>query len=41
MIFSKNSLIINIKSHLAQDIDTIDDWKKAELKYKLINQSEK
>ena len=40
-IFSKYSSIINIQNHLVQDIDTIEDWKKAELKYKILNKNEK
>ncbi|MAZ07754.1 MAG: pseudaminic acid cytidylyltransferase [Rickettsiales bacterium] len=40
-IFSKYSSTINIQNHLAQDIDTIEDWKKAQLKYKILYQNEK
>ncbi len=35
-IFTKNSSIIEIPNYRVQDIDTIEDWKYAELKYKIL-----
>ena len=40
-IFSKDSSIIEIPSYKVQDIDTMEDWKYAELKYKLIRSVKK
>ncbi|MEA2091908.1 MAG: pseudaminic acid cytidylyltransferase, partial [Campylobacterota bacterium] len=36
MIFSKNSSIVILPRYLVQDIDTIEDWKRAELMYKVL-----
>jgi N-acylneuraminate cytidylyltransferase len=36
-IFSSNCGAIELSQKEAQDIDTIEDWENAELKYKLIN----
>lgn len=36
-IYSDNSGVIILTMEVVQDIDNIGDWKKAELKYKLIN----
>lgn len=35
-IFTKNSSIIEIPNYRVQDIDTMEDWKYAELKYKIL-----
>lgn len=35
-IFSKNSTATVIPRHLAQDIDTLEDWHRAELMYKVL-----
>lgn len=40
-IFSKNSSIIEVPNYKVQDIDTIEDWKYAELKYKILNSVKK
>jgi len=37
VIFSKNAGAIVIKETEAHDIDTLDDWKTAEIKYKILN----
>jgi len=36
-VWTNNTSAIEISEHTAQDIDTFEDWKIAELKYKLIN----
>ena len=36
-IFGANSKMVVMPDHLVQDIDTPEDWKRAELLYKLIN----
>jgi len=38
-IFSKNSVPIYIPRYLSHDIDTLEDWKKAELVFKSLNRS--
>lgn len=35
-IFSKNSTAIILPRYLVQDIDTLEDWKRAELMYKVL-----
>lgn len=37
-IFSKNSSPILLPRHCVQDIDTLDDWRRAELLYQLLQQ---
>lgn len=37
-IFSPSSQMIVLPDYLVQDIDTLDDWKRAELLYKLLKQ---
>ena len=36
-IFNSNCNGIEIDEMIAQDIDNIDDWRKAEIKFKLLN----
>ena len=36
MIFSKNSSVVILPRHLVQDIDTIEDWKRAELMFRVL-----
>lgn len=38
-IFSNNSAIIELPSYRVQDIDTIEDWERAELLYKLLKEN--
>ena len=35
--WTENTTAIEISEQTAQDIDTLEDWEMAELKYKLIN----
>ena len=35
-IFSKNSIAIKVPAYLAHDINTIDEWKKAEIIFRLL-----
>jgi pseudaminic acid cytidylyltransferase len=35
VVFSSASLLINLPRHFVQDIDTIEDWQRAELMYKV------
>lgn len=35
--YNEKNSIIKIPNHRVQDIDTLDDWKKAEIIYKIIN----
>jgi len=35
--YNKNSTIVKIPNHRVQDIDTLDDWKNAEMIYKILN----
>ena len=39
--FTDNSLAFEISATEAQDIDTEDDWKTAELKYKILNKNKR
>lgn len=40
-IFGANSKMVVMPDHLVQDIDTTEDWERAELLYKLINSEKK
>jgi len=37
IMFGKDSIPIILPRHLVQDIDTLEDWQRAELMYKIIN----
>ena len=39
VIFSEKSIPIVLPRYLVQDIDTLEDWKRAELMYKVLNAS--
>ncbi len=36
MVFSKNSSVVILPRYLVQDIDTLEDWKRAEIMYKAL-----
>jgi N-acylneuraminate cytidylyltransferase len=38
--FGKDSIPIILPRHLVQDIDTLEDWKRAELMYQILNQNQ-
>lgn len=38
IMFGKDSIPIILPRHLVQDIDTLEDWQRAELMYKALNQ---
>ncbi len=38
IMFSKESLAIILPRHLVQDIDTLEDWKRAEIMYRVIQE---
>jgi len=38
IIFGKDSIPIILPRHLVQDIDTLEDWKRAELMYKVLEE---
>ena len=40
IIFGKDSIPIVLPRHLVQDIDTLEDWERAEILYKLIKEQE-
>lgn len=40
-MFSDDSIAILLPRHLVQDIDTPEDWERAELMYKILNQNTK
>ena len=40
-IFSHNSAVIKVPGYLAHDINTIDEWKKAELVYTILKKQKK
>ena len=40
-IFSKNSSVIRLPNSRVQDIDTLEDWSSAELKFKMLREAEK
>jgi len=37
ILFSKDSIPVVLPRHLVQDIDTLEDWNRAEILYKVIN----
>lgn len=39
VIFSKDSTPYVLASHLVQDIDTLEDWKRAELMYQVLKEA--
>lgn len=41
IMFGKDSVPIILPKHLVQDIDTLDDWHRAEIMYKVIQESNK
>ena len=41
IMFGKDSIPVILPRHLVQDIDTLEDWKNAELMYSVINQGNK
>ncbi len=41
IMFGKDSIPIVLPRHLVQDIDTLEDWKRAEYIYEVINRSKK
>lgn len=41
IMFGKNSIPIILPRHLVQDIDTLEDWQRAELMYEVLNKSAK
>jgi len=40
IIFSEKSTVVNIQPYRAMDIDTEEDWKRAELMYRLLEKKE-
>lgn len=41
IMFGKDSIPIILPRHLVQDIDTLEDWQRAEIMYKVIQEQEK
>jgi len=41
IMFGKESIPIVLPRHLVQDIDTLEDWQRAEIMYKVIKEQEK
>ena len=41
IMFGKDSIPVILPRHLVQDIDTLEDWQRAELMYKVIQEQEK
>jgi len=41
VMFGQDSIPIILPRHLVQDIDTLEDWKRAEIMYKVIQESSK
>ncbi|NOQ32558.1 MAG: pseudaminic acid cytidylyltransferase [Helicobacteraceae bacterium] len=41
IMFGKDSIPIILPRHLVQDIDTLEDWERAEIMYKVIKEKEK
>jgi len=41
IMFGKDSIPIILPRHLVQDIDTLEDWQRAEIMYKVIQESSK
>ena len=39
ILFGKDSIPIILPRHLVQDIDTLEDWKRAEFMYQILNQN--
>ena len=39
IMFGKDSIPVILPRHLVQDIDTLEDWKRAEIMYEVINRS--
>ena len=38
IMFGKDSIPVILPRHLVQDIDTLEDWQRAELMYKIIQE---
>ena len=41
LMFGKDSIPVILPRHLVQDIDTLEDWKRSEIMYKVIKEIEK
>ncbi|WP_294962437.1 pseudaminic acid cytidylyltransferase [Sulfurimonas sp.] len=41
IMFSKDSIAILLPRHLVQDIDTVEDWERAQMLYQLLQESKK
>jgi N-acylneuraminate cytidylyltransferase len=41
IMFGKDSIPVILPRHLVQDIDTLEDWQRAEIMYKVIEEQEK
>lgn len=41
IMFGKDSIPVILPRHLVQDIDTLEDWQRAEIMYKVIKEQEK
>ena len=41
VMFGKDSIPVILPRHLVQDIDTLEDWKRAEIMYKVLKEQEK
>jgi len=41
IMFGKDSIAIVLPRHLVQDIDTLEDWQRAEMMYRVIQEQEK
>lgn len=41
IMFGKDSIPVMLPRHLVQDIDTLEDWQRAEIMYKVIKEKEK
>lgn len=41
IMFGKNSIPIILPRHLVQDIDTLEDWRRAEIMYKALQEQER
>ena len=41
IMFGKDSIPVILPRHLAQDIDTLEDWQRAEIMYKVMKEQEK
>jgi N-acylneuraminate cytidylyltransferase len=40
-LFSKNAAPVFLPRHRVQDIDTLEDWRRAELMFKILQQTER